>query len=86
MLSRASTVTFVHPIVNNKHFSSLRFNAKMNSAKRKQSINLKLVELIKPHGILHRRAKRNEDTQVRSRLWNEISAEMNKTFNLDRRK
>lgn len=52
--------------------------------KRNQQIDLKLIALIKPHEMLYRRAKRGDDLEFRSKLWDKISATMNASFKLKR--
>lgn len=47
-------------------------------------MDLRLIELIKPHNVLHERASGRGARELKEKIWNKIGAEMNKTFNINR--
>lgn len=58
--------------------------ATLDNAERER-IDLKLVELVKRHEVLYNGKNSNNDhLGIRSKLWNDITTELNRTFNLNR--
>lgn len=52
----------------------------------REKIDLKLVELVKPHEVLYNGSTSTSANyaEARTELWNDICMEMNKTFGLNR--
>lgn len=56
----------------------------MNSVTESLKMDLRLIELIKPHKVLHERASARGARELKEKVWNEICAEMNENFNINR--